>query len=253
MSPRAPRAHASLRELAQQRRLPAHQPMDHVTLEWIVSNRPANFDAAPSFPRPGLMLVPPSSWFTRQDLATDSNHGVRHNARVSLLAALLAQEHRLDADDTAAACAAGAVHDCRRRNDRDDPGHGQRAATWLLHNADAVTNALGRPVPQEALHRAATAIALHDVPHEQFTDRQQRAYRASPLLVDVLKAADCLDRYRLPLQRWWPDPSRLRRPLPPWAPAAAFAFVTRSERARLDGADNAHALHHAHQTLTRGL
>ncbi|MFC4955519.1 hypothetical protein ACFPFX_04320 [Streptomyces mauvecolor] len=197
--------------------------------------------------------VPPSSWFTRQDLATDSNHGVRHNARVSLLASLLAQEYRLDAHDTAAACAAGAIHDCRRRNDRDDPGHGQRAATFLLANADAVTNALGRPVPQEALHRAATAIALHDVPYEQFTDRQQRAYQASPLLVDVLKAADCLDRYRLPLQRWWPDPSRLRRPLPPWAPAAAFAFVTRSERARLDGTANAHALHHAHQTLTRGL
>ncbi|WP_329468569.1 hypothetical protein [Streptomyces sp. NBC_01431] len=252
MSPRAPQPIASLQELAQQRRLPAHQPMDHVTLEWIESNRPANFDAAPSFPRSGLMLVPPSSWFTRQDLA-DSNHGVRHNARVSLLAALLAQEYRLDADDTAAACAAGAVHDCRRHNDRDDPAHGQRAADWLLHNADTVTHALGRAVPRETLHRAATAIALHDVPFAQFTDRQQRAYQASPHLVDVLKAADCLDRYRLPLQRWWPDTSRLRRRLPTWAPAAAFAFVTRSERARLDGADNAHALHHALQTLNRGL
>ncbi|MGW8329865.1 hypothetical protein ACWGLE_18415 [Streptomyces sp. NPDC055897] len=252
MTARAPQPTASLRELAQQRRLPDHQPMDHVTLEWIMSNRPANFDAEPSFPRPGLMLVPPPSWFTRQNPA-DSNHGVRHNARVSLLASLLAQEYRLDDGDTAAACLAGAVHDCRRHNDRDDPGHGQRAADWLLQNSGTLTAALRRPLPQGALRRAATAIALHDVPFEHFTDQQQRAYQASPLLVDVLKAADCLDRYRLPLQHWWPDTSRLPRRPPPWALAAAFAFVTRSEQTRLDGTDNAHALHYARQSLTRGL
>ncbi|MCF4138921.1 hypothetical protein L1856_22510 [Streptomyces sp. Tue 6430] len=39
---------ACLHELASQRRLPAHQPMDQMTLGWITDNRPANFDAAPS-------------------------------------------------------------------------------------------------------------------------------------------------------------------------------------------------------------
>ncbi|MFG2334112.1 hypothetical protein ACGFMM_31520 [Streptomyces sp. NPDC048604] len=105
----APGPQRSLRELAQQRRLAAHQPMDHVTLTWIEGNRPVDFDAAPSFPRPGQMLVPPASWFTDAQRA-DSNHGNRHNARVSLYATLLAEEYQLDAEDVAAAGAAGAVH-----------------------------------------------------------------------------------------------------------------------------------------------
>lgn len=242
---------ACLHELADQGRLPAHQPMDQVTLGWITDNRPANFDAAPSFPRPGLMLVPDRSWFQAERQA-DANHGVRHNARVSLLAALLAQEYGLDGDDVVAVCAAGAVHDCRRRDDRADAGHGQRASSWFLHRTAMVTGAMGREVPAAALHRAAQAIAVHDVPYDHFTARQQRAYQRAPHLVDVLKAADCLDRYRLPLQRWWPDLARLRIPVPDWLPPAAFALVVRSEQAALDGATNPRALAGARRFLTPG-
>ena len=81
----APDLQRSLRELAQQRRLPAHQPMDPATLAWIESNRPVDFHTAPSFPRPGQMLVPSASWFTDEQQA-ESNHGIRHNARASLYA-----------------------------------------------------------------------------------------------------------------------------------------------------------------------
>lgn len=242
---------ACLHELAAAHRLPAHQVMDQVTLGWIVDNRPANFDAAPSFPRPGVMLVPPRSWFAAGRLA-DSLHGIRHNARVSLIAALLAEEHGLEGDDVTALCAAGAVHGCRRRDDRSDAGHGQRAASWFLHHTDTVTEAMSRPVPPAVLHRAAEAIAVHDVPHDDFTASQQRAYQAAPHLVDVLKAADCLDRYRLPLRRWWPDLARLRIPVPDWLPPAAFALVARSEQAALDGATHHHALTTARHSLTRG-
>lgn len=249
--PALPRPGASLRELARQRQLPAHQPMDHVTLQWIAGNRPANFDAAPSLPRPGRLLVPAPLWFAAAPLA-ETNHGIRHNARVSLLAVLLAEEHGLDGQDAAAVCAAAAVHDCRRRDDRADPGHGRRAASWFLQHTDTLTAALGRRLPAAVLRRAATAIALHDVPYDRFTGLQQRSYRASPRLVDVLKAADCLDRYRLPLKRWWPDTARLRIPVPDWLPPAAFALVVRSERARLDGAASADAIATAHQMLTRG-
>lgn len=251
MTDRTPSGSACLHELASQRRLPTHQPMDQVTLRWITDNRPANFDTAPSFPRPGLMLVPPRSWF-QAELRADSNHGVLHNARVSLLAVLLAQEHGLEGDDVAAICAAGAVHDCQRRNDRADPGHGQRAASWFRHRTAVITRAMGRKVPVAALHRAAQAIAVHDVPYDHFTARQERAYGQAPHLVDVLKAADCLDRYRLPLQRWWPDLSRLRIAVPDWLPPAAFALVVRSEQAALDGAAHQHALARARHSLTPG-
>ncbi|GAA3982914.1 hypothetical protein GCM10022384_34710 [Streptomyces marokkonensis] len=242
---------ACLYELAAERRLPAHQPMDQVTLRWIADNRPVNFDAAPSFPRLGPTLVPARSWFAIERQA-DSNHGIRHNARVSLLAALLAQEYGFDRDAVAAVCAAGAVHDCRRNDDRADPGHGRRAAAWFRHHADTVTRALEHEVPAPLLHRAAQAIAVHDVPYDRFTARQERAYRHAPHLVDVLKAADCLDRYRLPLKRWWPDTTRLRIPVPDWLPPAAFALVLRSEQAGLDGATHHHALTGARHSLTLG-
>ena len=247
----APDLQRSLRELAQQRRLPAHQPMDPATLAWIESNRPVDFHTAPSFPRPGQMPVPPASWFTDEQQA-ESNHGIRHNARVSLYAALLAEECRLDADDVAAACAAGAVHDCRRRDDRADPGHGRRAAAWFHRHADAVTSALGHTLPPAAPHRTALAIAPHDIPYDHFTAAQDRSYGSAPHLVDVLKAADGLDRYRFPLKRWWPDLAQLRLPLPAWMAPATFALVVASERAWLDGAASADALATAHQMLTRG-
>jgi hypothetical protein len=250
MPDRTPQGRACLHELAQERRLPAHQPMDRMTLEWIADSRPVNFDATPSLPRPGTMLVPERSWFAAPRLA-DSHHGIRHNARVSLLAALLAEEHGLDGDDIAAVCAAGAVHDCRRLDDRDDPGHGQRAAAWFLRHTATVTGLLRREVPAASLRRAAEAIAVHDVPYDRFTAQQERTYRDAPHLVDVLKAADCLDRYRLPLRRWWPDLTRLRIPVPDWLPPAAFTLVVYSEQAALDGATHQQALDTARRSLTR--
>ncbi|MER6171831.1 hypothetical protein, partial [Streptosporangium sp. NPDC001681] len=63
--------------------------------------------------------------------------------------------------------------------------------------------------------------------------------------VDLLKAADCLDRYRLPLTHWWPDPSYLRITVPSWLHAVAFDLVVRSEQARFDGATHHDALTHA--------
>ncbi|MFJ7235935.1 hypothetical protein ACIQWB_02155 [Streptomyces olivaceus] len=251
MTDRHPPGRACLHELAAQRRLPAHQPMDRMTLGWISDHCPVNFDAAPSFPRPGLMLVPARSWFLSEH-QSDANHGVRHNACVSLYAALLAQEHELGAEAVAALCAAGAVHDCRRRDDRTDPGHGQRAATWFRRRTATVTRALGCEVPAATLRRAAQAIAVHDVPYDHFTTRQKRAYRQAPHLVDVLKAADCLDRYRLPLTQWWPDLTRLRITVPDWLPPAAFALVVRSEQAALDGATASCALAAARRSLTPG-
>ncbi|WP_225446884.1 hypothetical protein [Streptacidiphilus sp. PB12-B1b] len=195
------------------------------------------------------MLVPEVTWFADSRLA-DSLHGVRHNARVSLLASLLGHGAGLDSDQTAGLCTAAAVHDCRRHDDRQDPGHGWRAASWLLQNADTVTSVLDVHPSRRALHEAATAVALHDVPYDAFTADQDRAYRQAPHLIDLLKAADCLDRYRLPRTRWWPDLTRLRVPVPGWLHHVAFDLVLRSEQARLDGATHQQALDHALNALT---
>jgi len=88
-------------------------------------------------------------------------------------------------------------------------------------NQHAVTTMLGRELPPDLSQQAASAIGLHD----------------------------CLDRYRLPLARWWPDPSHLRIVIPAWLHPVAFDLVVRSEQARLDGATNHGALIHASQHL----
>ena len=252
MTSRTPQRNAaSLRELAENRSLPAHQLMDQDTLTWIARNRPEITAAAPTLPHPPLMLVPDAAWFADARLV-DSIHGIRHNARVSLLAGLLAQEYGLDHDHTAALCAAAAVHDCRRRDDREDRGHGWRAAAHFTANPTAVSSLLGRELPPNLSAQATSAIGLHDVPYSAFTPEQNHDYQRAPHLTDLLKAADCLDRYRLPLSRWWPDPFQLRILIPAWLHLVAFDLVVRSEQARLDGATNHGALIHARQNLSPG-
>ncbi|CAM5397499.1 hypothetical protein KAURM247S_07739 [Kitasatospora aureofaciens] len=244
ISPTPEAADVPLRVLAETRRLPDHQHMDQHTLTWIASNRPAGPSVPATMPHRPALLVPDASWFASPPVI-DSIHGAMHNARVSLLVQFLAQHHELVRDQALALAAAAACHDCRRHHDRNDPGHGERAARWLAGNLDTVARTFGQPVTTETI----TAVALHDVPHDAFTDTQASAYRQSPHLVDLLKAADALDRYRLPLRRWWPDPSRLRVALPTWLPPVAFDLVVHSEQASLDGATHGEALEHALHTV----
>ncbi|WP_256178064.1 hypothetical protein [Kitasatospora aureofaciens] len=230
--------------LAQTGRLPDHQYLDQHTLTWIAGHRPTGPGVRATMPHRPVLLVPDDSWFA-SPAVIDSIHGSRHNARVALLVQLLAHHHGLDHGSALALAAAAACHDCRRHHDRDDPGHGQRAARWLAGNLDTVAAAFGKTVTAETI----TAVYLHDHPYDAFTDDQARAYRRSSLLVDLLKAADALDRYRLPLARWWPDLSRLRVAVPAWLLPIAFDLVLHSEQARLDGAAHREALDHALHTV----
>ncbi|GAA1400262.1 hypothetical protein GCM10009639_41050 [Kitasatospora putterlickiae] len=234
----------TLRELAEAGRLANHQLMDRPTLDRIARNRPAGARVPASLPHPPAPLIPDATWFARTETAS-SIHGVLHGARVAALLQLLAHHHRIDPARARTLAAAAACHDCRRLDDCADPGHGRRAADWLTAHGHLVTAALGTPFAPEAI----TAVALHDVPHEAFTGAEAEAYRRHRLAVDLLKAADALDRYRLPLARWWPDLRRLRLPVPDWAPPLAHDLVVRSERARLNGATDARAIELALHTV----
>ncbi|MGW7446653.1 hypothetical protein [Kitasatospora sp. NPDC054795] len=240
ISPTPQPGNAPLRALAETGRLPDHQYMDRTTLAWIAGNRPSGPGIRATMPHRPLLLVPEGSWFARRE-AVDSIHGVRHGARVALLVQVLAHLHGTDSGRTQALAVAAACHDCRRHRDRDDPGHGQRAARWLANNTATVAAALGTAPTPEAI----TAVDLHDTAHHAFTDDQANAHRQHREAADLLKAADALDRYRLPLARWWPDPGRLRLPVPAWLHPVAHDLVVRSEQARLDGATDTQALEHA--------
>lgn len=231
-----------LHESAAAGRLPDHQVMDRPTLAWIAGQRPGGPGARPRLPHPATPLVPDPSWFARPETAT-SLHGVLHGARVAVLVQFLAVG--LGPDRVLALAAAAACHDCRRHNDRTDPGHGQRAAHWLTRNSADVASAFGHTPSPETI----TAVVLHDVPHHAFTPKQHTAYHRHRTAVDLLKAADALDRYRLPATRWWPDLHLLRLQVPAWAPLLAHDLVIRTEHARLDGASDTHALHLALRAL----
>ncbi|WP_460854730.1 hypothetical protein [Nocardiopsis coralliicola] len=221
--------------------------MDHPTLEWISEHLPAHTATAPQMPAP---LLPAPGWFTSPASAVGI-HGIGHNARVSALAGLMARLRGLDKAATDVLRLAGAVHDCRRLNDRSDPHHGNRAALWLKGHHRQVTSALGLRLEPDAVALACTGVGLHNVAYEEFTPPLHRARHQAALTVDLLKAADCLDRYRLPARRWWPDTSHLRVEVPEWLHHAAAALMLHSERDRLRGAEFHDALFNAHNAIAR--
>lgn len=240
---------ASLIDLAARGQLPLHQHMDHATIAWISNNRPDLPPAPKPVPRPQLKELLahgglPTQWWADPRLYT-SLHGVRHAMRTAALAAVLAEANGLDDTDTATSVIAAAVHDCQRRHDKDDRGHGNRAAIWLAANADAVWGHFGLTATPRRIVQAATAVRLHDVPYEAFAADDQADHVRAERITDVVKAADALDRYRLPKLTWWPDARYVREPAFDQMRSLAFDLVLVSERAYLDGASGTAAVRYA--------
>ncbi|MDI3422909.1 hypothetical protein [Streptomyces luteolus] len=240
---------ASLIDLAARGQLPLHQHMDHATLTWIHDSRP---DLPPT---PAAVLRPeskellahgglPTQWWADPRLYT-SLHGVRHAMRTAALVAVLAEANGLDDSDTATAILAAAVHDCQRRNDQDDRGHGARAAIWLAANADTVWGHFGLTATPRRIVQAATAVRLHDVPYEAFTADDKTDHARAEHITDLVKAADALDRYRLPKLKWRPDARYVREPAFDQLRGLAFDLVLISERAYLAGASGTAAVRYA--------
>ncbi|MGW2671946.1 hypothetical protein ACWC5F_28335 [Streptomyces sp. NPDC001272] len=237
----------SLVELAARKQLPHHQYTDPATVRWITANRP-DFpdDPPPPTLRPSSQeLVAcaaiPSEWLA-EARCHDSLHGVRHAMRTAALAALLAEAAGLSSNDTATLILAAAVHDCRRVHDKDDPGHGARAAIWLTANADDVWSHFGLSATPSRIAAAGTAMRLHDLPYEHFSPDDRSDHARAKAISDLLKAADALDRYRLPKLTWWPDPDRVRSNAFAGLRATAFELVVHSEAAWLAGASSADAV-----------
>lgn len=239
----------SLADLAARKQLPYHQYVDHATLRWIEANRPSIASSAPPVLRPTTRRLLhhcaiPAHWLA-EPRCLDSLHGVRHAMRTAVLAALLAEDAGLDLNDTATLVVAAATHDCRRLHDKDDHGHGARAAQWLTGNAPMIFDHFHLPAETPSIAKAATAIRLHDIPYAAFTPADERDRSHARSITDLLKAADALDRYRLPKLSWWPNPAYLRTTVPAALHAAAFELVVASEAAHLAGLSSSDAVFHA--------
>lgn len=233
----------SLVELAARKQLPHHQYTDHATVHWIEANRPEFSEASPPRLRPTSQRLLhrsaiPAGWLAESKLI-DSLHGIRHGMRTAAMAALLAETTRLGEDDTATLILAASVHDCRRFHDKDDQGHGIRAALWLTDNANTVWGHFHLTATPRRIDQAATAVRLHAMPYAAFTLDDQADHVRAKQISDLLKAADALDRYRLPKLSWWPDSTHVRVRSFDQMRAIAFDLVLWSEAAHLAGVDSA--------------
>lgn len=240
---------ASLIDLAARRQLPLHQHMDHATVAWISDHRPdLPPTSVPVLRAQSTELLAhgglPTRWWADPRLYT-SLHGVRHAMRTAALAAVLAEANGLDDADAATAILAAAVHDCQRRHDQDDRGHGARAAIWLAANADTVWGHFGLAATPRRIVQAATAVRLHDIPYEEFAADDAADHARAERITDLVKAADALDRYRLPKLKWWPDARHVHEPAFDQLRGLAFDLVLASERAYLAGASGPAAVRYA--------
>ena len=236
----------SLVELAARKQLPRHQYMDDTTVAWIRANRPDVPSVAPSRLSPLAQrclaaAAIPAEWFADQR-RVDSLHGIRHAMRTAAFAALLAEHARLEPQDTATLIMAAAIHDCRRLHDKDDVGHGARATQWLHHHPKTVLDHFGLEHVAGRISQVSTAVHLHETPYAEFTALDESRYSDAVVITDILKAADALDRYRLPKLKWWPDPALIRASAFEQLLGTAFDLVVQTEAAHVAGEGSAHAV-----------
>jgi hypothetical protein len=233
----------SLIEMASIGSLPLRQYMDLSTWEWIVSNRPKTYkQVEPPFNKQILdqllRYVPPKEWFLDRH-GCNTIHGYRHIIRVIYHSLVLAKRSGSDKLLKRAPIVAK-INDLRRMDDKGDEGHGTRAAEWFVNNKDIVQLHLGIELSCDDLESISTGITLHEVPYE--TIKETEIYKNNSELVDTIKTADALDRYRLPKLKWWPDLKMLKKIPSNDQVQLAYDLVVASEREYLNGAESANSV-----------
>jgi hypothetical protein len=91
---------------------------------------------------------------------------------------------------------AASVHDLLRKKDTKDENHGNRAAKWFIEN-----NTLFGHISMKTVKEISVAIQYHDTDYDLIPKEIISRYKS---MIDILKCADALERYRLPKKKWWP-------------------------------------------------
>jgi len=201
--------------------------MDADTVSWIRENGP-DFQYAESLPALSVaeqdfltLVTLPSEWLLNADLET-SLHGIRHGLRCAIYGVSLAKLGGELDEELRASVIACAIHDMRREDDSGDEGHGARTARWFKDNRAVVLSHFNQQFDDALVGRMCTAIHLHDIPYDEFSEKDNRLYARAKLMTDIVKTADALDRFRLPKLKWWPNLSLVR--LMPPAALLKFAY-----------------------------
>lgn len=237
----------SLVDLVQQHNLPSHQYMDKETLGWILKNQPdfkLPFENLKYDKQTADQIIthltrysPKLDWFLNQK-GINTIHGIRHILRVTINVFNLCNEFGYDNKILYRVSVAANLHDLRRIDDKGDKNHGVRAIEWFIENKSILERHYDINFNQNDTEAILVAIELHEISYTNFSDKQKDFYQTHKILVDLMKTADALDRYRLPKLKWWIDDEYLQLLPTNRLKALAYKLVTISEDFYLSGLNN---------------
>lgn len=199
-------ANISLYKLAQRNQLPKLQLMDLETIERIkphIRLKPQTihdvFSDYKSISQDEIIkFIPTKPYFAKANHFY-SIHGISHIVRVMINSLVLCQLIQCLYKEV---LIAAALHDIRRQDDKSDKDHGKRSANWFGRNYRSIPFA--RDLKSSEIKTVEMIISYHDAPIESISSSCKNKD-----LINILRAADALDRYRLPKIKWWPKPSYL--------------------------------------------
>ncbi len=194
----------TLIECANKNEMPDVQLMDIDTLKWIETNgyeylKTKNYASLSSiFLQHGIKYFrTPQEWYLTSHLY-QSIHGTRHHIRTSIYGFFLCKMLSIDRETTDCLSVAIALHDLHRLNDKRDFGHGERANLWFSKNIAKVEDEFKITLSKNRINDILIAIKYHETPYES-VPKQIR----NNAILNLIKTADALDRFRLPNKEWW--------------------------------------------------
>jgi hypothetical protein len=239
----------SLIKLIEKGKIPSNQFMDLETLNWLKKNKPVfklensfKFECKSSLDYISEIerYIPKLEWFLVSK-KTDTIHGMRHILRTIFHSILLVS---LSKNPSQRLCmkslVASSLHDLRRRTDLMDLNHGKRAARWFKNNIKLIEDQFQIHFSQEDIDEIHSAIFYHNVPYEKIDEN--RDLEKNRLLIDILKTADALDRYRLPSLRLWFKDKYVSIVPSNDLKFTAYNLVIKSEAKFLDGLSNVNSV-----------
>ena len=150
-------------------------------------------------------FMPKTEWFAEPKIV-DSIHGLRHLLRVTLLACLIGKTRLVSEDKILNLLVAASLHDVARLNDNADIGHGERSAQWFLENLQTVASHYQLEIKDLDTKLISQLMQFHEI---EYTRLEGESVLDQELL-DIIKTADGLDRFRQPKLKWWPNFEYLR-------------------------------------------
>lgn len=216
-----------------------YQIMDVETIGWITRSIPKNLIGIDlsEIKKIALLLEiekladfsPDTDWYQNKK-AYYGIHGFLHNLRVAINSLILNEVLNLQLNKSNLILA-GLCHDIRRLNDKDDPNHGYRASEWIKNNQRLINNKFNGKLLNIEYSFIQTAVAFHDISFDDSCRIETLPKEAEYL--DVLKAADALDRYRLPKLKWWFSDTCVKLSIPLEIKSFAFNLILTTEMDRM--------------------